>query len=272
MTERKYVFTFTKFQCGCAYRTIGDTAVFCPQHREIITGIERIETPRPETPGVPGLVMDPYLKGAAHTLGNTRHNSLHTMTSVLDGQGNEWAGPSEETVGICAACFIDQEECLETRIAMCECGKAECSYRWCGSTEGLHAFWRLHVQGRSEEITGIPEQDIFSYGQHNEQSSEVTAALDQEREDLRSRAGELMKDLESARERAKTPGQAEDQQAENQQAVHLIPWLDQDYQAMTGHDGPQRPQGREQARRTLTRKITRIHVIGMLPPAETPTP
>ena len=269
MTERKYVFTFTHFQCGCAYRTIGDTAVFCPQHREIITGTERIETPEPKTPDVPGMVMDPYLKGTAQTLRNTRHNSIHVMTSVLDGQGDEWDEPSEEMVGLCGACFIDEEQYYETQVAMCECGKEKCSYRWCGSTEGLHAFWRLHAQGKSEETTGIPERDIFNYGQYSKQSSEVASALDQEREDLRSRAGEMTIDMESAREQAKTSGQTEEQQTRNQQSVYLTPWLDRDYQAMTGASDPRE---QERARRTLQGKITRLHVIGTLPPAETPKP
>ena len=264
MTERRYVFTFTRFGCGCAYRTTSDTAAFCPRHREIITGMETIETPGPETPDVPGLVMDPYLKGTAHTLRNTRHNSLHVMTSVLDGRGGEWAEPSEEIVGICAACFIDQEECSETQVAMCECGDEDCSYRWCGSTEGLHAFWRLHALGNSEETTGIPECDIFSHGQHSEQSSRVADALGQEREDLRSRAMEMMQEMEHAREQTQTPGQALDQQALDQQAVYLTPWLDRDYQTMTGGD----PRQQAQARRTLTGKITRLLIIRALSPGQ----
>ncbi len=268
MTEGKYVFTITRFQCGCVYQTIGDTAVFCPQHRRewhrgIITGRETIRTPGPATPDVPGLVMEQYLKGVAHTLRNTRDNSLHTMTSVLDGRGDEWAEPSEEMVGLCAACFIDQEQCSETGVAMCECGNEDCSYRWCGSAEGLHAFWRLHVLGKSEEVTGIPETDIFSYGQYAEQRDKVTAALDPEREDLRAWAVEIMKEMETAREKAGAPGQTGDQQS-----VYLIPWLDREYEAMTG-DGA--PRERELARRQLTMKITRLHVIGALPPAQPPT-
>ena len=151
MTERRYIFTTTRFRCGCAYRIIGDTAVFCPQHREIITGTERIETPEPTTPDVPGLVMEQYLKGVAHTLMNTRRNSLHTLTSVLDGRGNEWAEPSEELVGMCAACFIDQEEHYETGMAMCECGDKDCSYRWCGSGRGPP---RILETPRSGQVRG----------------------------------------------------------------------------------------------------------------------
>ena len=275
MTERRYLFTFTRFACGCAYRTVGDTAVFCPQHRAISTGTERTLTPGRETPDVPGLVMSPYMKGVAHTLRNTPHNSLHTMTSVLDAQDNEWAEPSEDLAGMCAACFIDQEERSETGVAMCECGNENCSYRWCGSPEGLHAFWRLHVLGKSEETTGIPDRDIFSHGPYAEQRDEVTAVLDREREDLQGRAVEMMKEMETARERAETPGQDQnpqaqnpqdqDPQAQNQQSVYLTPWLDRDYREMK-EEGDPRAQAR--ARRALTQKLTRLQVIGALPPSQ----
>ena len=264
MTERRYIFTTTRFRCGCAYRIIGDTAVFCPQHREIITGTERIETPEPTTPDVPGLVMEQYLKGVAHTLMNTRRNSLHTLTSVLDGRGNEWAEPSEELVGMCAACFIDQEEHYETGMAMCECGDKDCSYRWCGSAEGLHAFWKLHVQGKSEEAAGIPETDIFSYGQYSTQNSRVTAVLDRERKELEDRVQELMEEMKNAREEA---GASE--QAGGQPSPYLIPWLDREYAAMTGGGAAME---REMARRQLAGKITRLHIIGSMPPAQPPTP
>ena len=263
MTERKYIFTIARFRCGCVYRIVGDTAVFCPQHREIITGTERIETPEPETPDVPGLVMNQYVKGIAHTLMNTPRNSLHTMTSVLDGRGDEWAEPSEDLVGMCAACFIDQEEQSETGVAMCECGDKDCSYRWCGSAEGLHAFWRLHVLGKSEETAGIPETDIFSHGQYSTQNSRVTAVLDRERKELEDRAQELMKEMENAREEAGTS-----EQAGGQPSPYLIAWLDREYQAIKGDDDPRE---REAARRQLTRKITRLQIIGALPAAQPPT-
>ena len=271
MTERKYVFTFTHFACGCAYRTTGDTAVFCPQHREIITGTERIETQEPEIPEVPGMVMNKYVNGMPQILSNSRNNTLHTMTSVLDGRSNEWAEPTEDIVGICPACFIDQETCLETGVAMCECGNEDCSYRWCGSTEGLHAFWRLHALSKSEEETGIPERDIFSHGPYSDLNSKAAAALDREREDLRGRAEELMKEIENAREQAEAqaqaPGETPDpetagQQANNHQSVYLTPWLDQDYQSMTSDDTRER----DWARRTLTGKVTRLHIIMALSP------
>ena len=263
MTERKYLFTFTRFACGCAYRTVGDTAVFCPQHREIITGTERIETPGSETPDVPGLVMERYLKGEAHTLMNTRRNSLHTLTSVLDGMGNEWAEPSEELVGLCAGCFIDQEQHSETGAAMCECGDEDCSYRWCGSTEGLHAFWRLHVLGKSEETTGISDVDIFSHGQYAEQRDRVTAALDREREEIQGRTVEMMNEMETAREQAETPG--EDPQAGDSQTVYLTPWLDRDYREMKEEGDPG---AQARARQSLTQKLTRLQVIGALSPSQ----
>ena len=177
MADRQYVFTVTRFRCLCVYRTIGDTAVFCPQHRAPIMENETFHTSTPETPDIPGLVMYPPANNTPVTLRNHTRNSIHTMVSILDGEGNEWEAPQEEYVGICAACLIEDEENHETRIAMCECGDEKCSYRWCGDTTGLHAYWRIHALKQSEETTGIPEGDIFSYGTIQEQNGDVSIAL-----------------------------------------------------------------------------------------------
>ena len=183
MTEKSYIFTITRFQCGCVYRTVGDTAIFCPRHRSewhrgSIRETETIYTPTAEAPDIPGLVMHTFKNPMPVTIRNSRKNSLHSMVTTVDADGNEWDEPSEKYVGLCTACFIDHGGYLESKVAACECRNERCSYRWCGTTTGLHAFWRLHAQGRSEETTGIPEEDIFSHGKFDELNKEVALALE----------------------------------------------------------------------------------------------
>ncbi len=259
MTTAQHIFTTTRFECGCIYRTISDTAVFCPEHRRPITEEETINIPSPDTPDIPGLVMNGR---SPAILWNTGNNSLHTTTALLDGDSNEWADPNDELVGICPACFIDKEEYLETGIAMCECGDQKCSYRWCGSTQGLHAFWRLHAEGRSQETTGRHDTDIFSYGKYETQSPEIRAVLDQERTALEKQAQESLRNMVETR-------QDEEQQSTGQNP-YLAPWLDRDYEMMTSASGSSTTQ--EWARARLTGKLTRLHVIGALPPREAPAP
>ena len=269
MTNGRYIFTVTRFACGCAYRTSLDTAVFCPQHhdeshRGAIREQETFYTDTNDTPDVPGLVMSPHSGHRPIVLRNTESNSIHTSVSVLDGSRNEWKASDEDQVGLCAACFIDNEDdYVETRIAMCECGQDRCSYRWCGSLNGLHAYWRLHVQGRSEEATGIPDEDIFSYGRYDEQNEDVTQALDAERADLTAQIEMLMHEMETARQQATNV-----QPTDEQQSIYLMPWLDQDYRVMNQPEQEvNRPQ-RQLARSALFKKIARLHIIGALPPIQ----
>ena len=84
----------TRFNCGCAYRTISDTAVFCPAHRDhakpgFITGRETIRVPQGENPQMEKLEI----------LMNTSGNSLHAETIVLDSNHNDWGGdPGSVTI------------------------------------------------------------------------------------------------------------------------------------------------------------------------------
>ena len=256
MADRQYVFTVTRFRCLCVYRTVGDTAVFCPQHRAPIVENETFHTHTPETPDIPGLVMHLPANNTPVTLRNHTRNSIHTMVSTLDGEGNKWDDAQEEYVGICAACLIEGDESQETRIAMCECGDDKCSYRWCGDTTGLHAYWRIHALKQSQETTGIPEGDIFSYGTMQEQNEDISLALEAERTSLQQTIDALMQNMAAVRqlhENAVTD--------EPNHSIYLIPWLNQDYENM--HQGEARQSSI--ARRNLMRKITRLHIIGAIP-------
>ena len=69
MTEKQYSFKNTRFNCGCAYRTMSEDLVFCPEHRHSSPG--RIHPPGRKQPRAQGRkfpkyrgwVMDPYIQG-----------------------------------------------------------------------------------------------------------------------------------------------------------------------------------------------------------------
>ena len=123
----RYIFQTASFQCGCVYRTVADTLVFCPVHRQdwhrgAITGTETLELPGPETPEIEGLVMSPYGKDRPEVYRNTDNNSIHTRVQTFDGRQEEWDEHQAEELGLCPACLIDNVDRHETGIAMCECG------------------------------------------------------------------------------------------------------------------------------------------------------
>ena len=258
MTEKRYVFTYTRFQCGCAYRTIADTPSFCPQHRAPITNNETMYSTYPGTPHIPGLIMHDHFTNLPVVLRNTSDNSLHTSITTRDGDGNEWEETREDEVGLCAACLIDNDTHIPTRISMCECGNERCSYRWCGATTGLHAYWRLHARGQSEATTDIPEMDIFSHGSFNDQSDVIRSTLDEERHQLITQVQEIMLKIQTDRAQANaTPN------AEQQQHIHFAPWLDRNYQDMQKDHNLLN----NLARTAFTKKVTRLHVVGAFEPA-----
>lgn len=269
MTNTQYLFTFTRFACGCAYRTSTDTPVFCPEHhdephRGAIMEQGTIYTPTPDIPDVPGLVISQHWEHLPILLRNSSSNSLHTTTYVLDAKGNEWKEKEEGQVGLCAACFVEKgNDYFETGIAMCECGQEQCSYRWCGSLTGLHAYWRPHVQGKSKDISGIPDEDIFNYGTYEDQNVETNDALEAERDDLTAQIEKLMRDMETARHQA-----GGDQPAEQHQSIYLIPWLDEEYSLANQPEQELNLPQRQLARSDLFKKIARLHIIGALPPIQ----
>ena len=268
MTATRYQFEFVKFSCGCAYRTIGDVAVLCPQHHEethrgVILGVQTYHTDTLETPDIAGLVMSRSWQGGAELLWNTGSNSLHTMKRLLDADGNEWNVPEHEQAGLCPACFIENDEYRETGIATCECGDERCSYRWCGDLTGIHAYWRLHVQRRSEEATSIPEEDIFSYGKFSDRTDEAIAALNVERDILAGEINQRMSQFYAAQDGCPAPDGDAPMTADS---VYRIPWLTNDYQVM--QDPGLSETRRQFARDALVEKIARLHVAGALPALE----
>ena len=233
MIEMPYIFKNTRFYCGCAYKTMSDNLVFCPEHRHsstvgFIVGQETTRSPGPEVPQIPGLVMNPYVEGLPKTMMNTSDNSLHTRTYVLDGKGEEW-GDSEDEIGICNACFIDSGKLNPTQTAMCECGEEECSYRWCGIIHGLHALWRIHAQGLSQQTTGIQESDIFSYGRYDEQNKDLKEILNAEKQELERNTDRLVLATLDARQEAGTWKK----RRSYPQQVYLSRWFDSEYAAIT---------------------------------------
>ena len=260
MSNGSHITTITRFFCGCSYRTPTDQAVFCPEHRGFITGRETIRHPSPDPPYLQGLALNKRIGGAI-TLRNDERNSIHVLSTVRDGRGEEWSmGESDET-GICAACFIESDGTVrdETGIAMCECGDADCSYRWCGRLSGLHALWRLHAQGRCHEVTGFMEEDIFSYGPLQGMREDVQQALEREREEIRREAERLVETTIQA-QTASPP------RREKPHPVFLSRWLEPECREILnpGNEGDLRG-----ARRSLERKVTRLHVLGAMPPQRT---
>lgn len=264
--NQQYIFSTTRFHCGCIYQTI-DEAVFCPEHRRadpvgFITSQETILTPDSRPPSIQGLVMNSFVKALPQTLRNDERNSIHVRATVLDGRREEWADEDVQEVGLCAACFIDQDEHKETGVAMCECGDEDCSYRWCGSTDGLHALWRLHAQGRSRESMGIPEEDIFSYGSSDKHEEAVRSTLDWERDHLREVGRELAQRAILARQMA-APGAGRRRSFD---PVMMSHWLDGEFRDMEEEKTDTWKAGWALSR--LEAKMVRLYVIGAAKPAD----
>ena len=257
-------FTIARFFCGCVYPNPKDLALFCPEHRGqphrgYITGHEDIRVHQ-DTP-IPEQALHPHrsTSNSHHILQNSPHNSIHTVTSVLDNDHNEWATPEAEMTGLCAPCFIDSNYRIQTRTAMCECGNQECPYRWCGKTQGLHALWRFHANGQSMNAIGIPEAHIFSQGTFPDQPQRVKEILKEEEKNLEEQIHRIAHDFH---QQMKTPWHKTRNGAP---AVYSNPWLEREHQRITKH-----PNTRDsaQAARTLLEKITRLTVIGAMAPIE----
>ena len=252
-----YVTTVTRFFCGCCYVTPTDQAVFCPQHRGFITGREQVRHQERQAPPWHGVVKGSYTGGPA-VLMNTERNSVHVKSTVLDGRREEWSMGESEEVGICAACFIESDggDRRETEVAMCECGNEDCSYRWCGQLDGLHAFWRLHVNGETERATGIDDRDIFSYGPCEGLKEEVQETLKQERDSIRKEADRLG----GLALRAQTAGPGELRRVH---PVYLTNWLSRECRAIAS---PSREGDMNREMQGLLQKVARLHVLGAMPP------
>ena len=275
-TPTQYMLTITRFSCGCLYRTSTDQAVFCPAHRHrspvgFITGVETIKAATPVVPHLARLTMHPTLTGIPLELRCTQSNSLHQQVHTLDAQGNEWDRQTDQT-GLCAACLVEHQEPNETRIAACECGDPDCSYRWCGSTQGVHAYWRLHAQDLSQQSTGIPNRDIFSHGPEKDLSQQVRAVLETERKDLNKQADRLLQATLHARRIPShkgllpaAPGHTSGSRRRTSIAhpVHLSRWLDRECEAIAAPATT--PRHREASIRTIKPKLLRLYIIGAMP-------
>ena len=166
--------TFTRYFCGCIYETCVDTTLICPQHRSephraFMTATQTVPVPRDHAVDtISRLTPASYARNRPMRLENRPDNSLHLLGTITDPNQKEWAGPEAEMVGLCLPCFVDHQMLTETGVSTCECPDPGCYYRWCGSTTGLHALWRFHAYGKSEQFTGYPEENIFNHGPHDQ--------------------------------------------------------------------------------------------------------
>lgn len=259
MTNRRFIFTSAHFRCGCAYRVLFDAVFFCPTHHEPIIEYRTTVTPTPEIPDIPGLVMSRIFKDRPETLRNHAHNSLHKTINVQDRRRQDWGDTGDEENGLCPACFVQHQDFIDTRVAACECRDEQCDYRWCGQTGGLHAWWGLHATGRSHELTGIPEEDIFSHGAFEDLNDEVTQVLTAEEQWLKQAASLLVARILVVRSQPAP----EDHQHEGE-ALYLAPCLDENWNIAT--DPSQETATQDLARRKLGEKLLRLHLIGAINP------
>ena len=270
---KRYIFRTAQFQCGCVYQILGETAAACPQHQSPISREANYESHTPENPGIPGLVMSQYFKSQPHILHNHNSNSLHNLTSVRDGQGNSWIDEQEDQTGLCAACLIDEDSYTETGYAICECGNENCSYRWCGATQGLHALWAVHVQGKAMELLGWPDEDIFSYGPYLDQKQEIKSILNEEQKLLIRRMEILLDGIKKARSN-RNPELNSELNSETEGAPdeilgtgYLTPWLDDDYERAVSQK--EQPEGKRYPEalylKILAVKLLRLHLVSPIP-------
>ena len=245
---RTYIFRTARFNCGCIYRIRFDTPIMCPAHRTFIVEEKEFRSDTPDMPEITGLVTNKQYNNLPIILCNSSNNSLHVNSIVKDGQGEEWSCNEEEELGLCAACFIENNEYTDTRITACECGNEYCSYRWCGSLHGLHAFWKLHSQNQSYEITGIPERDIFSYGKANELDDNVINILSEQRTRLLEISEILIQDMTAFKNQANNT-------ESDQIPAYSSDWLNKTYEMLTTMRG---------AQSSLSNKLLRFYVTGLL--------
>ena len=260
--------TVARFFCGCLYLNPIDTALMCPKHRDTperayITGRERITAPDNNISHIPALARNRVIPQIPEVLSNNSRNSIQNVSYVIDGQREQWSTPEPDAIGLCAACYIDFDDIYETRVSMCECPDEQCSYRWCGSLNGLHAFWKLHAQSKSQEATGIRESDIFREGQFIELPEEARNILDKERATLQAQADRLIPELHQARQAFAH------RRSPRPPSVYLSPFLDSMYNSMykttTSQLSRHKPQ-RNLIATTLRNDLLRLYIMGAIPP------
>ena len=143
-------------------------------------------------------------------------------------------------------------------------GDEDCSYRWCGKTEGLHAYWRLHARGASEQATGLTEDDIFNHGPARDRPEDETAALQKEQADLDGMGEELLSEMVARRNTGPTATpDAEDHEPTGEPEPprpYDLEWLQQSYDVMAKQS--EMPVVRRIAKVQLKEKLVRLHVAG----------
>lgn len=259
MTNRpRYRFQASRYSCGCAYHTPLDTALRCPRHQGWLLSTETFHSDTRDPPDIPGLVKNPHFPDRAMTLHNDERNSIYSTVVVKDSSGSEISDHDPDHFGICHACYVETGETVETRIAACECSDILCDHRWCGDTSGLHAFWRLHAQGRSEEVTGIPKRDIFSIGLSSTLPEYLAVILDRERAAMADTAERLLDGIVRYRESAEYQG------VPDGVSPYSSDYLTKYYEECNSADTNSRRQ--ERSRNRLITALTRFHLMGAIQP------
>ena len=249
--------TFTRYFCGCIYETCVDTTLICPQHRSephraFMTATQTVPVPRDHAVDtISRLTPASHAGNRPMKLENRPDNSLHLLATITDPNQREWSAPEAEMVGLCPPCFVDHQMLTETGVSTCECPDPACYYRWCGRTTGLHALWRFHAYGKSEQFTGHREEDIFKHGPHDQLPDNLRSRLAAEREFLDLCLLQASLEFGEARGHS-TPGAG---RRRYYQPVYLSQWLEQDYRRLSRERDEEK---RERLRTGLRHKLMRL--------------
>ena len=204
-----------RYHCGCVYRTRLGRAPICPKHRMVLTGEERIRYTG-ENLRIQNAAKMTRVPQMDQMLRNDQHNSLTRFESV----GSHGQGYGERDVvdtGICNACYLEDDSSRGSGITICGCSNEDCKYRWCGRTQGLHAFHRMHVEKEypgladTEEEAQQLDKRIFPIGEDDEVPRDWKDALERERDWLDQRSAEATEHLarmhlQRGTQKARIPG------------------------------------------------------------------
>ena len=201
----KYI---ARFYCGCIYEIGFDMLpMICPVHRSILTGIEKIRSGMNDKITIRKLATYDGSRVPLR-LDNSKYGSLSKIEMVV---GDGFEDELDSEYGLCDACYIEYGSITPTYIPYCGCRNSECKYRWCGRTDGLHAFFKMHVNksygkiaedylvGRynpqSEDAYYYFDRDIFARGPAKETPNDWQEALNSERDDIKKAVEKLKVEL-----------------------------------------------------------------------------
>ena len=155
--------TIARFHCGCIHLTeYSALPMACPKHRAVLTGREHIRHELPETPRIRGLATVSEKSRMPLVLVNRPGESL-TRKEII--KGDDWEDELSAEPGLCDACYIDGNTAVPVENTACGCHDPLCQYRWCGSTKGLHAFFRMHVRKDYGDLVLDPGEDPENLGE-----------------------------------------------------------------------------------------------------------